>query len=136
MNDREDPAAGGGLLHSVRNLAHTLIAAAQTRLEILATELEEERLHLEQLLTLAVAAAFCVAMGVLLAVLFIVVFFWDTHRLESIAVLAGTFLAGGAAFAWALRSRARARGKPFAATRGEFARDSAALKDSSEAEPR
>jgi uncharacterized membrane protein YqjE len=132
MADEEGAAAGGGLLHSLRNFARTLLAAAQTRLEILATELEEERLRLEQLLALALAAAFCLGMGVLLSALFIVAYFWDSHRLEAIAILAGAFLAGGAALGWLLRSKARARGKPFAATRGEIARDRAALGDSSQ----
>ena len=136
MTEKEGSAAGGGLLLSLRNLARTLLAAGQTRLEILATELEEERLHLEQLLLLGLAAAACLGMGVLLLVLFVVAYFWDTHRLESIAVLAGAFLACGAALAFTLRSTARARGKPFAATRGEFARDQATLGDSSQAGPR
>jgi len=132
MAEREGAAADSGLLHSLRNLAHTLLAAVQTRLEILATEIEEERLRLEQLLVLMLVAAFCLGMGVLLAVFFIVVFFWDTHRLESIAGLAGIFFACGTALGWTLRTRARARGKPFAATRGEIARDRAALGDSSQ----
>lgn len=130
MAEKEGAAPSGGLLHSLRNLGRTLLAAAQTRLKILATEIEEERLRLEQLLLLAMAAAFCAGMGVLLAVMFIVVSYWDSHRLESIAILAVVFLAAGGALGWMLRAKARARVKPFAATRGELAKDHAALEDS------
>lgn len=135
MADREGAAAGGGLLHSLRTLAGTLLAAAQTRLEILASEIEEERLRLEQLVMLGLAAAFCLGMGVLLVVLFVVVYFWDTHRLESIGILSGVFFACGATLGWMLRNSARARGKPFAATRGEIAKDRAALGDASQSGP-
>ena len=127
MADREGAAAGGGLLHSLRTLAGTLLAAAQTRLEILASEIEEERLRLEQLVVLGLAAAFCAGMGVLLVVLFIVVYFWDTSRLTAIAVVAIVFAAAGAGLLMLRSQTARAAPMPFAATIAEFERDRAAL---------
>ncbi|MEK7362046.1 MAG: phage holin family protein, partial [Pseudomonadota bacterium] len=72
MAEKEGAAARGGLLHSIRHLAQSLLGAAQTRLEILATDLEEERARLEQLLLYALAAAFCLAMGIVLCVALIV----------------------------------------------------------------
>ena len=128
MAEEGGGAARGGLLHSIQQLAGTLLAAAQTRLEILATELEEERLRLEQLLLVALAAAFCLGMGVLLAVAFVVIYFWDTHRLISVGILTLAFLAAGAVFAWILRHQVMTRPKPFAATRSELAKDEAFLR--------
>ena len=123
MAEREDAAARGGLLQSIKHLAGNLLAAAQTRLEILATDLEEERARLEQLLLVALAAAFCLAMGVVLCVALIVLFYWDTHRLAAVGILAAVFLGSGALLGWLVRDKARARPKPFAATRGELAKD-------------
>ena len=129
MAEREGGAARGGLLHSIKHLAHTLLGAAQTRLEILATEIEEERLRLEQLLLYALAAAFCTGLGVVLCVALVVLIFWDTHRLAAVGLLAAGFLAAGAGLVLILRDHAKSRPKPFAITRGELAKDSAMLRE-------
>ena len=128
MAEREGAAARGGLLHSIKHLAHTLLGAAQTRLEILATEIEEERVRLEQLLLVALAAAFCLAMGIVLCAALVVVYYWDTHRLAAVGILAAAFLAAGVALGLILRDKAKARPKPFAITRGELAKDGAMLR--------
>jgi uncharacterized membrane protein YqjE len=129
MAEKGGAAAGGGLLQSIKHLAGSALAAAQTRLEILATEIEEERLRLEQLLLLVLAAAFCTGMAVMLGVTFVVVYFWDTHRLFTIAVFAALFLALAAALTWVLRAKVQARPKPFPVTRGELAKDGAMLRE-------
>ena len=128
MAEREGAAARGGLLHSIKHLAHTLLGAAQTRLEILATEIEEERVRLEQLLLVALAAAFCLAMGIVLCAALVVVYYWDTHRLAAVGILAAAFLAAGVALGLILRDKAKTRPKPFAITRGELAKDGAMLR--------
>jgi uncharacterized membrane protein YqjE len=129
MAEREGAAARGGLLHSIKHLAQSLLGAAQTRLEILATEIEEERVRLEQLLLVGLAAAFCFAMGVVLCVALIVFYFWDTHRLAAVGILAALFLGAGALLGWILRDKAKSRPKPFAVTRGELAKDRNMLRE-------
>jgi uncharacterized membrane protein YqjE len=126
---QKEGAARGGLLHSIKDLAQSLLGAARTRLEILATEIEEERLRLEQMLLVALGAVFCVGMGVVLSVFFVVVLFWDTHRLAAVGSLAGGFLAAGVVLGLILRDRARSRPKLFAATRGELAKDQTILRE-------
>lgn len=128
MAEREGAAARGGLLHSIKHLAQTLLGAAQTRLEILATEIEEERVRLEQLLLVALAAAFCLAMGIVLCVALVVVYYWDTHRLAAVGMLAAAFLAAGVVLGLILRNKTKTRPKPFAITRGELAKDRAMLR--------
>jgi uncharacterized membrane protein YqjE len=125
----KEGAARGGLLQSIKHLARTLLGAAQTRLEILATEIEEERVRLEQMLLVALGAVFCLGMGIVLSVGFIVVFFWDTHRLAAIGLLAAAFLAAAAACGWSLRDKIRTRPKLFAATRGELTKDKDMLRE-------
>jgi len=129
MKEREGAAARGGLLHSIKHLGHTLLGAAHTRLEIFATEIEEERLHLEQLLLITLAAGFCLGMAVVLCVTFVLIYFWDTHRLLTTGLLAMVFLAIAAALGWNLRARVRSRPKPFVITRGELAKDGAMLRE-------
>lgn len=129
MADGEGAAARGGLLQSIKNLGQSLLGAAQTRLEILANEVEEERVRLEQLLLVTLAAVFCLGMATLLGIAFLVIYFWDTHRLITVGMLALTFLAVAVALGWNLRTRAKSRPKPFAATRGELAKDQALLRE-------
>lgn len=128
MAEREG-AARGGLLHSVKHLAHTLLGAAQTRLEIFANEIDEERARLEQLLLLALAAAFCAGMALILGAAFVVIYFWDTHRLLAVGLLAAAFMGMAAALGLILRARVKTRPKPFAITRSELAKDGAMLRE-------
>lgn len=125
----QEGSARGGLLYSVRHLATSLLAAARTRLEILVTEIEEERVRLEQMLLVALVAVFCLGMGVVLSVFFVVVLFWDTHRLAAVGSLAGGFLALGVVLGLVLRDKAKSRPRLFAATRGELAKDQAVLRE-------
>ncbi len=129
MAEREGAAARGGLLHSIRHLAGTVLGAAQTRLEILSTEIEEERLRLEQLLVIALAAAICLGMALLLCVTFVLIYFWDTHRLLAAGLLAAAFITAAAALIWTLRAKVKTRPKPFAVTRSELAKDGAMLRE-------
>lgn len=117
----------GRLLDSLRSLASTLLAAAETRIELLATEVEEERARLGALVVLAAVTAVCFAFAALLAVLFVVVIFWDTHRLAALGGLALAFGVAGAAFLSALRKQARSGSRLFSATVAELRKDRAAL---------
>jgi uncharacterized membrane protein YqjE len=114
---------GGGLFDSVRQLARTAVGLVETRLEIVVTELEEERLRLRQTLVLAVIAGFCLGVAALLAVMFIVVVFWDSHRLAAIGLLFVLFLGGGGFAATALVRHGRTRQRLFDATLGELRKD-------------
>jgi uncharacterized membrane protein YqjE len=128
MAEKEGAAARDGLLQSIKHLGHTLLGAAQTRLEIFATEIEEERVRLEELLVLALAAAFCAAMALVLGAAFVVIYFWDTHRLIAAGGLTLAFMLAAVALGWIVRTKAKSRPKPFAITRGELAKDRAMLR--------
>jgi uncharacterized membrane protein YqjE len=129
MAGREGAAARGGLLYSIRHLASTVLGAARTRMDIFSTEIEEERLRLEQLLLITLAAAICLGTALLLCVAFAVIYFWDTHRLLTVGILAAVFLAAAAALVWVLRVKVKTRPKPFAVTRGELSKDAAMLRE-------
>jgi uncharacterized membrane protein YqjE len=112
-----------GLVGSISRLARTALAVLRTRLEILATEIEEERIRFAGLALVVAAIAFCLQMAVLLGVILMVVLLWESHRLLTLGVLSGAFLVAGVGlFLW-LRHRLRTRPRMFASTLGELAKD-------------
>ncbi|OGA24888.1 MAG: hypothetical protein A3I02_12800 [Betaproteobacteria bacterium RIFCSPLOWO2_02_FULL_67_26] len=115
--------AGSGILRSLRNLAGTLVALLHTRLQLLVTEIEEERLRLLQLLFWAAAALLFFAMGLQLLVLLLVVLFWESYRVTAIVVLAGVFMALGIFMAIRVRNRSHARPRLLTTSLGELAKD-------------
>ncbi|MGB5080802.1 MAG: phage holin family protein [Burkholderiales bacterium] len=118
-----------GLLDSLRNLARTFIATLQTRLEIFASELDEQRELLTRIAVLAAVAAFCLVLAVMLVVLFIVVLFWDTNRLLAIGALAGVFSACGVIALLILRTAVKHRPRLLAATLAELRKDRSRLEE-------
>lgn len=123
----ENNPASKGLLDSLKTLTGTLIAIVYTRLELLSTDLEEERERLTILLMLMLVALFCIGFGLILAVLLIVVAFWDTHRLLVLAGLTALFLVGGLSASWMALHKLRTKPRLFAATLAEFYQDSTQL---------
>jgi uncharacterized membrane protein YqjE len=126
------PEPGAGLAASVKRLLSTVTSIVSTRLELLANELHEERLRLTQMLLFALFALFCFGLGILLLTVFIVVLFWDDHRLVVTGALSGVFFALGLSMVLLLRSRAQAKPKLFSASLAELARDRAQLDTSQE----
>lgn len=124
----KDPGSEGGLLDSIRKLAITLTGALQTRLGIFATELEEAKLQLSQMLLLGLVALFCLGLGIVLLAVFFVVLFWDSYRLAVLGVMAGVFLGMGIFAVLALRAKATENTKMFSATLAELAKDREQLK--------
>jgi uncharacterized membrane protein YqjE len=116
-----------GLLDSLRNLVRTFLAIVQTRIEIFASEIDEERTRLAQIALLAAVAAFCLGLAVILLVFFLVVLFWDSDRLLAIGVLAGVFAIGGIAACLGLRAAITKRPKFLSATLAELRKDGTRL---------
>ena len=123
--DNAAPPSAGGLLAAIRDLALTVVALLQTRLEIFASEVEEERLRLRlrEFLWFAVATVFCLGFAIVLAAVFIVALLWDSFGVFAFGALCLAFLALGIGLAMSLRARARSRPRLFAATLGELAKD-------------
>lgn len=120
-----EEASGGekGVFDSLKGLAASLVAIVHTRLELLSTDLEEERARLVSVVTLLLVALFCFGVGVLLLALLIVVAFWDSHRLLALAGVTTAFLASGAAaLGWA-RHTLRTKPRLFAASLAELSKD-------------
>ena len=113
----------GGLLDSLRALARSLLAMAQTRLEFLGSEIEEQRALFLREVLLGVIAAFFLGLGVVFAALFFVLVVPLEYRPHIIGLFAVVFfIACGAVFA-ALRAARRDRARTFSATVQELGKD-------------
>jgi uncharacterized membrane protein YqjE len=116
-----------GLLESLTRLTGTLVGVVQTRLSLLATDVEQGNMQLMSMLALALTAAMSVGVGVVLTTMVIVLAFWDTQRILVLGVLAAFFVLVGIG-AWRLAlHKLRTQPKPFAASLLELSKDRAFL---------
>ena len=123
----EDAGHTESLLESLRGVAKTFVALVQTRIEIFASEVDEERARFSRILVLAVVALFCLGLAVVLGVLLIAVLFWENNRLLALGILTGVFALGGVIALLALRSAVRNRPKFLSATLAELRKDQKGL---------
>jgi uncharacterized membrane protein YqjE len=123
----ESKAQSRGLFGSLRGLLHSSAKLVEVRLELLATELQQEKLRVLDALAWLAVAVLALAIGMALLSVFIVLLFAPPYRL---AALGGVGLAHLALAGWALRlarSRRHAGGMPFEASLAELRRDRSAL---------
>ncbi|MHB1084575.1 MAG: phage holin family protein [Thiobacillus sp.] len=119
----ESHAASAGLFESLKTLSVSLLSIVQTRLELLSTDVAEEREQLTSFLVLVMVALGCLGVGVVLLTMLIVVVFWETHRLLALAGLTGLFLAAGIGLGWFAMHRVRTKPRLFEASLAELAKD-------------
>lgn len=117
------PSESQGLLASLTALAATLVAIAHTRLDLLSTDLDEEREHFSSMLMLTLTALFFLGLGVVLTTILLVAFFWESHRILVLGLIAGCFFSVSLA-AWG-RAMYKTRTKPrlFAVSMAELLKD-------------
>ena len=112
-----------GLLASLSALATTLVAMIHTRLDLLSTDIEEEREHLLSLVALSLIALFCLMVGVVLMTVLLIVALWETYRLLAIGSLAGVFLTAGLVAWYLVKRKAKAKPRLFLASLLELRKD-------------
>lgn len=117
-----------GVVDTIRSFLASWVAVVKTRVEIISVELEEQREWLEHLILMALAALFCISLGLILLTLFVVVLFWETDgRMWVLGGFAVLYLGGGIGLWLALRAKMKSKPKLFAATATELGKDYAAL---------
>lgn len=119
----------GGLFRSVAKFASTLLALAQTRLELLTHEIREEVLRASELLVWAFIALLAGGIGLLFAGLTIILVYWETHRTLAAVLVTAAFLLVSLTSYAIVRSRMRRHPRLFDATRSELARDRQQLEE-------
>jgi uncharacterized membrane protein YqjE len=122
-----DPDASGGeapgVVASLRRLATNAVGIIHTRLELLANDLEEERVRTLRIVVLGAIALFCAAVGLILVTAWVVVAFWEQHRLATLAILALVYFVASGVALWMLKARASERAKLFSTSLAELRRD-------------
>ena len=127
----EEPWSGTerplGLLASIRHFGATIVALIHTRVELLATELEEEVQRAFGIFLWMMLALLFGTLSVLMFAVLLLVIFWDEHRVLVAALITITFVLITAGTAW--RARAQWTGKPnfMATSLEELKRDRASL---------
>lgn len=130
MTDRDYDGHSDGLWRSLKALLAALSAALHTRLDLFATELEEERERLKQTLVLTLMVFFGLGLGFILLTIFLVALFLERGWLAALGALAAAYLAVGIVAAFKLRNRFLTRPGLFPATLGELAKDRDRLRSS------
>jgi uncharacterized membrane protein YqjE len=130
MSTDPQPVRGDGLEGSLHRLARSIALLVQTRLEILSTEIAEERVNLTRLALGALLVLFCVQAGLLLGVVFIVLVVLKQQP-TAIGYAAIGLLAAAAAVVLLIRRWLKRRPPMFASTIGELRKDRERLGDRS-----
>lgn len=115
------------LAESAARLAASLIGIIQTRVELIATEVEEESLRYFSSLMMALSALFCIGVAILLGVALVLVLYWDTHRVGILLALTILFALAGVVIGMRMRSRHRLKPGLLSHTMTELSRDAELL---------
>jgi len=116
------------LLRSLSQLGGTLLAAAQTRVELLTTEISEDLERGLQILLWAFVTVLAGIFGVLLAGFTVIILFWDTHRIAAALGVTALFLLLALVAGLAFRKQLHQKPRLLDATRTELRRDVANLR--------
>jgi len=111
-----------------------LVSMARTRLNLLAVEIMQEKSRVWLLLLLTALTLLFAFLALLTLSLFVIVAFWDDHRLLAIGCLFAFYVAATAVTLFLVRQKSKIGSKLFSGTLEELAKDSAALEDELEAE--
>lgn len=123
----EGAGRNAGLYAALKGVAANLLATGRTRLQLLGSEIEEEKLRAIRMVLMAQGMVFCFGVGVLLLVALTVALFWD-NRIALLGGSATLFLLLGALFYRQL-IRSTQRPEPvFAASLAELEEDLRQLK--------
>jgi uncharacterized membrane protein YqjE len=117
----------GGLFASIAQLLATAVGIAQTRLELLSTELQEEVHRVAEIAILSAVALLAAGAGLFLLALAVIFAFWDTHRVAASIGVTSTFFLIAVGAALVLRAKVRAKPPVLDATLAELKKDRAHL---------
>jgi uncharacterized membrane protein YqjE len=120
-------AAREGLFVALKSLLATSLAIGKTRAELLVTEVEEEKLRLMLMWAKAIAAAFFIAVGLVMCVILAALLFHE-HRVVVFSVATAFFLGGGIFIVASLRRQMAQPSKLFRASLAELEEDMALLR--------
>lgn len=121
------PPSGAGLLGSLRRLLDTVLELGQVRLELLGTELEEQKRRAFAALLWAGAGLVLLGAGLVVLAAGVLAYFWDSARWIAWAALLALYFGAAVLALSRARERLRAPGGAFASSAAELARDRQAV---------
>jgi len=125
LSDRSRPDGRShfGLFDSIKGLAASSISIVYTRLELLSTEVAEEKERFFALLWLKLIAFLFIGLGIIFAALLLTVAMWESHRLLVLGILTILFLGVGIAALFMALIKASNSSKLFSASLAELSKD-------------
>ncbi|MGQ0834641.1 MAG: phage holin family protein [Gammaproteobacteria bacterium] len=121
----EPQPAEGRLFGAIRRLLTTFLAIAQTRAELLATELQEEVHRAASVLLWSFVALLFATLAVLMIAVTLLVAFWEEHRLLVAILISAAFVAVTIGTGLLARAKVRSKARFLSATLDELKRDRA-----------
>lgn len=121
-----EPAARAsptGLFRSLTQLLSTIVGLVQTRLELLATEVQEEVHRASELLLWSFIAILGAGTALFFIGLTIIIAFWDTNRLTAAIIVTAAYLLVPLVCFLTIRHKMRTRPRLLDATRAELKKD-------------
>ena len=117
------------LAESLHGIVDAGLQTAQTRLELLAVELQEEKLRLTGLALNTVVAGLLLGFGLVFMMVCLTVLSWEEHRLLALGISTAVCIGGGLIAASNAARAFRSGTKLFSASLAKLARDRAALRE-------
>jgi uncharacterized membrane protein YqjE len=111
------------ILSSLKNLVSTGASIAQTRLELISTDVQIARAKFLSLLVMVIFTLFFLFFGLVMLALLIVIYSWETDRVLALSMLTCGFLAIGCILALVVLRTLKTMPKLFEATITELAKD-------------
>jgi uncharacterized membrane protein YqjE len=111
------------LLSSLKNLVATGASIAQTRLELISTDIQIARSQFLGLLVMLIFTLFFLFFGLVMLALLIVIYSWENDRIMALSLLTSGFLAVGIILALVVLRSLKRMPRLFEATIAELAKD-------------
>jgi uncharacterized membrane protein YqjE len=111
------------LLSSLKNLVSTGASIAQTRLELISTDVQIARAHFLRILVMLIFTLFFLFFGLVMLALLILIYSWESDRLLALSILTSGVLTTGFILALIVLRSLKTMPKLFEATIAELAKD-------------
>lgn len=111
------------LLSSLKNLVSTGASIAQTRLELISTDVQIARTQFLRLLAMIIFTLFFLFFGLVMLALLIVIYSWETDRILALSLLTAGFLTVGCILALVVLRSLKTMPRLFEATITELSKD-------------
>lgn len=111
------------IAETVGRLGATLLDMVHTRLELASVEMEEQWQRYLGYLLMSLLALFLFGIAIVLVAVFVIILFWDTHRLAAVLGMAALFALSALGIGMKVRAGFAAQPALLSATMGELQKD-------------